>query len=179
MPDSIDAVAEWLVEQSLVRFNHRGASVSCSGSEQASLLVVCLHADILSQDGQSVQPLNAQCTQLLNLMMRAINLPMTSVRQCLVNVGQSGQSTPVHGSSPDTIDGICMPHTQGVLLLDPLYGERTRQSSADHCLIPTSSLPLWRIAHPECLLQNPALKRRAWESLKALKHVLVDHKQRA
>lgn len=179
MPFDIDALAEWLVEQALVQFNHRGASVSFSGSEQASLLVVCVHATMNLQDTASIQPLNAECTQLLKLMMRAIDLSMTEIRQCQVTAVGSVQSISNHDGSRDTIDGVCTPHTQSVLLLDPQYSESTHQSGSDACLMPTSSLPLWRIPHPDCLLQYPALKRHAWESLKALKQALADHRQRA
>lgn len=179
MPFDIDALAEWLVEQALVQFNHRGTSVSFSGSEQASLLVVCVHTDMNSQDAASIQPLNAQCTQLLKLMLQAIDLSMTDIRQCLVTAVDSVRSASDNDGSPETIDGLCTPHNKGVLLLDPLYSESTHQSGSDACLIPTSSLPLWRIPHPDCLLQDPALKRHAWESLKAVKHALADHRQRA
>ena len=177
MPVDIDAVAEWLVEQRLVTFNHRGARVNCSGSEQASLLVVCIHTDIASQDAASVQPLNAECTQLLKLMMRAIDLSMSDIRQCLVDAGYSDRSLSTHDGSPEIIDAICTPSTRGVLLLDPQYSEHAGQSGSDASRIPTSSLPLWRIPHPHCLLQNPTLKRCAWESLKVLKPALADHAQ--
>lgn len=178
MPVNIESLTQWLAGQSLSMFSYRGANVTVVGPEQASLLVVCINRDMKLPVAPDLQPLNAECAQLLKLMLHAINLSMTDIRQCLVS--EAGLANSESGdSTPDTIKSVCTHHTRGVLLLDPGYDDGICQAASDACLMPASSLPLWRIPHPDCLLENPALKRTAWENLKALKQSLAQYSQQS
>lgn len=178
MPVNIESLAQWLAGQALSMFSYRGTSVNVVGPEQASLLVVCINRDAKSPTAPDLQPLNAECAQLLKLMLQAINLSMTDIRQCLVSNAGSGHNGSGPGS-PETIESLSTHHTRGILLLDPRYDSVISQSASDACLMPAISLPLWRIPHPDCLLQNPALKRSAWENLKALKQSLAQYSRQS
>lgn len=168
MPSAINQLAQWLVRQPLAQLNYKGRQASYMGSEQAALLVVCVQA----ADSSSL-PLSRESTQLFDLMMRAIEMPRTGFRQCAVPAVASAHASDT--SQTVYLDDIFTPQTRAVLVLDPIDTSASEASNAHTVLLPTSSLPLWRVPHPDLLLRAPALKRQAWEALKGLRRVLDDH----
>ncbi len=161
------ALAQWLVEQPLLPLVYRGATVSYIGQDQSALLVVCLHSGT-----PQASALDPGSEQLFDLMMRAINMPRNAITQCAV---AAKPFTPA-GSTQSSIylDAICTAHTRAILVLDPDSADLYSPVEAEHGRMPTSSLPVWRLPHPDLLLQTPALKRRAWETLKALQLMLLN-----
>ena len=175
-------LAQWLVEQALVPFNFRGNSVSCVGSEQAILVVVCLHRPEMDDGITPDLPLTQDCASLLNQMMRAIDLPAAAIRQCVMRSREDNETAPE--TAPETakqlpkqlekrgqgLEVVVTPTVKAVLVLDT--AELWLDDDKDYELLPGSSLPMWRIPHPRILLAETSLKRRAWKNLKALKQAL-------
>lgn len=168
MPSAINQLAQWLVRQPLAQLNYKGRQASYIGSDQAALLVVCVQAA-----ESSSLPLSRESTQLFDLMMRAIEMPRTGFRQCALPTVASAHASDT--SQTVYIDDIFTPQTRAVLVLDPNDASASESSNAHTVLLPSSSLPLWRVPHPDLLLRVPALKRQAWEELKGLRRVLDDH----
>ena len=164
--DSV-SLAEWLEKQPLVTFAHRGKSVSWIGSEQATLAVVCMHEEGLHDMQAATLPLPTDCAQLLDLMMRAIELPKNAIMQCVVN--SSADLSTDHQPGSQTLEKVVTPMIRGILVLDIRDNWPDTPINTETSLMPVSSLPVWRIPHPQLLLTNPSLKRRAWETLKDLK----------
>ena len=174
------ALSQWLVEQPLVPFVYRGNSVNCIGSEQAMLLVVCLHKHEMDNEATPVLPLSQDCASLLNQMIRAIEMPAATIRQCLIySPGDNDTAAETaseeacaiaYGRRGQGLEVVITPSVKAVLVLD--IAEQWEHANKDYALLPGSSLPVWRIPHPQILLNNTSLKRRAWENLKALKQAL-------
>ncbi|MFK7861096.1 MAG: hypothetical protein AB8B64_19925 [Granulosicoccus sp.] len=168
-PTTIDEQCQWLLGQPLSGLIYKGSQMSCVGAEQAPLLVVCLHMK------ESVQlPLSRECAQLFDLMMRAIDVPRVEFRQCAISIGPDPQVQ--SNTARVYLDDILTPYTRAILMLDPSQGSDSVPFSAYKTLLPPSSVPLWRIPHPDLLLTTPALKRHAWDGLKSLKQVLDDQR---
>jgi len=165
IPAESDQLAHWLVLQPLLQLTYRGSTTHCIGSHSANLIVVCLQAAEPEQ-----LPLNKECTQLFDLMMRAINIARTGYRQCAVSVKPAAAVG--HIGAPVHLEDILASSTRGVLVLDPQLHDDAADSHSGKMLLPSSSLPLWRIPHPDLLLATPALKRVAWEKLKVIQQVL-------
>ena len=170
-------LAQWLVEQAVVPFNFRGNSVSCVGSEQAILVVVCLHRPESDNGITPELPLTQDCASLLNQMMRAIDMPAAAIRQCVIRSRSDNETAPetVPETAPPEKRGqglevVVTPTVKAVLVLDT--AEQWLDDDKDYELLPGSSLPMWRIPHPRILLAETSLKRRAWKNLKALKQAL-------
>ena len=174
------ALSQWLVEQPLVPFVYRGNSVSCIGSEQAMLLVVCLYKHEMDNEATPALPLAQDCASLLNQMMRAIEMPAATIRQCLIRSPGNNETAAETASEEASaipferrgqgLEVVITPSVKAVLVLD--IGEQWEHADRDYALLPGSSLPVWRIPHPRILLNNTSLKRHAWENLKALKQAL-------
>lgn len=160
------SLAQWLVEQPLIPFVYRGTTVCHVGPDQAQILVVSLH-----HGTPQTAPLDAQSSQLFDLMMRAVEQPRNAIRQCAVSSAQ--RSVPDNSLVPTYLEQICTPHTRALLILDSSIVDSASPADADQGRLPTSSLPVWRLPHPEVLLRTPAIKRRAWQTLKAMRRSLV------
>jgi hypothetical protein len=161
-------LAAWLENQPLMPFSYRGSPLNVLGSEQASLVVVCMH-DAATEQSQASLPLSSECASLFDLMIRAIDLPRTAVRQCVVSRTSALQQT----SDWQSFDNLLSPHVRAILVLELLDIWENTSVDSDAATLPGCALPMWRIPHPQILLDNPSLKRRAWESLKCLKKLLV------
>ncbi|MFK7996361.1 MAG: hypothetical protein AB8B87_19635 [Granulosicoccus sp.] len=165
IPAAIDQLSQWLVRQPLTRLMYKGTQTSSIGSEQASLLVVCVHTQESSQ-----LPLSRESAQLFDLMMRAIDVQRTGFRQCAM---PTQLSTQVQDSKAILyLEDVVTPQCRVVLVLDPLWGPSAVAGEPGKSVLPSSSVPFWRVPHPDLLLANPALKREAWEALKAMQQVL-------
>lgn len=164
LPDWISQLANG----ALVEFSHRGKMVSCTGNDNANLIVFCDHELTNANTGEATtMPLSNQCMQLFDLMMRSIGLARNNVRMGLVATPDSVPDSPSPAS-------IVLPQCQAVLLLDGSTDSRSEMATQpDNGRMPQSQLPVWRIAHPQLLLDNPLLKRRAWNNLKAVKRALA------
>ena len=169
-------LSQWLVEQALVPFIYRGNSVSCIGSEQAILAVVCLHRHGMYNEVTPALPLTQDCASLLNQMMRAIEMPAAAIRQCVIcspsdneAASETASAIPVERRGQG-LELVVTPTVKAVLVLDDV--EQWHDADMDCAPLPGSSLPVWRIPHPRILLTDTSLKRRAWENLKALKQAL-------
>lgn len=163
---SLELTAQWLVHQPLAHMPYRGANVVSIGSERACLLILCLHTE------SNVQaPLSTEGGQLFDLMMRSIDMRRSELKQCAISTclctSLSSKSVPVH------LDDVLLPQTRAVLVLDPRPDVFADDDVINKVLLPGSSLPLWRVPHPDILLAMPLLKRSAWESLKGLKRMLT------
>ena len=169
-------LSQWLVEQPLVPFIYRGNSVSCIGSEQAILAVVCLYRHEMYNEVTPALPLAQDCESLLNQMMRAIELPAAAFRQCVIR--SPGDNETVSETAPaipfdrrgEGLEAVITPTVKAVLVLDDV--EQWHDADMNDAPLPGSALPVWRIPHPRILLIDTSLKRRAWENLKALKQAL-------
>ena len=169
---SCASLAAWVEKQPLLPFSYRGSQVSFVGAEQARLVVVCMHSEANEKMPDASLPLSSQCASLLDLMIRAIELPGAAIRQCVVsrssNVGDVSETTEYSG-----FDAVISPYVRAVLVLELHDIWQTTTVESDVASLPGSSLPIWRIPHPQILLDNSSLKRRAWENLKCVKKLLA------
>ena len=183
-PSDLTAQAQWLVTQPLVSFNYRGQSVLSAGMSSSALLVVCLEpvdAAADATDTDQLLPLSAEAGQLFDLMMRAIGVSRSALVQCVVSMNKTSadpSTTPAaEGASGSDnakyVQSLLAAGPRAVLVLDPT-DPAAAASEINHqrCVLPDSSTALWRVPHPQLLLQTPMLKRQAWESLKGLQNEL-------
>ena len=102
----------------------------------------------------------------------------TSVRRSIpAAISQSAVAASGGGAdalSQAGVGGLCSKATRGVLvLMNPWSFDRSDTAVEQHqSRLPESGLPLWRIAHPAILLDQPQLKRQAWQVLKRLRATL-------
>ena len=167
LPSDLDALGLWLPEQPLASFRYKGAVHTVLGHPEASVLVV-VHRH---RQNDSELPLSGDAAQLFELMMRSINLGRSDVRQCALaeSVGPSDRQQSVVQSVSDA----CTAQIRAILLLLPLEANNDPSADAHHCRSAQSQLPVWRISHPDILLQENQRKRQAWQAMKALQHYLA------
>jgi len=170
---SLPEIALWLAGQAPKPFTYRGSQTLCSGVDSSALLVVSLQT---SGSDELELPMSQESMRLLDLMLRAIDTRVTDTRQCVVQststpAASSAQSTGI-SEPPASLASLITPSVRAVLLLDSSLSDLTRNNGDSVARLPESFTPLIRIPHPSCLLQNPALKRAAWEGLKQLKILL-------
>lgn len=170
MPSAIDELANWLVRQPLTMLTYKGRQANYIGSENAALVIVCLQMEQSNQ-----LPLSSECTQLFDLMMRAIDVPRTDFRQCSISTKPTNQDNAHDTAAGVYLEDIFTPHTRAVLVLDPYVKSESDMPQVHNTQLPSTSLPLWRIPHPDLLLKTPTLKRQAWEALKGLRQVHDNH----
>lgn len=144
---------------------YRGSKALVHGEPTASLLWIFEAAP-----GQTDLTLDAADNRLVLDMLKAIGLDERSVARCLVSTA----TTPITQSS---IDAIC--HSADLPLSACLKvvaesPDITSDDQADSRLsTEPSAVPVWRIPHPSWIQQEPALKRRAWNVLKAVRTALT------
>ena len=133
-------------------------------------------------DANPLSPLSTEAEQLLDLMMRAIGVSRSALRQCVVSIddpADTGAGRPATESDDGSanvanadIKSLLTAGPRAVLLLDPTEQGAASEISQQRCVLPHSSVALWRVPHPQLMLHTPALKRQAWESLKGLQNEL-------
>lgn len=151
---------QWLASQALSVFSHRGARLSSLGASSAMVVVV----SVVSDPSVDKAPLDSRAAQLLDLMMRAIDI--SRAQFCTCAIGKPGVTSSAEGPM---LSSVCSSSTRAILLLDPSPVQPVQFSVA----INNATLPVWSLLHPDSLLQNPEHKRHAWETLKALQRALV------
>lgn len=168
MPEAIDDLRQWLPFQRVGLLSVRTQSQYFVGHLEAPLLVI---ADSVTPAG-SVQaplstPFNAEAAQLFDLMMRAINVTLGQRKMCYL----SNETNTADAIKAEQVQDLCVAQTKAVLLLTHDWN-RLATPVADHFRLDQPPLPVWRIPHPDVLLEFNQLKRQAWSSLQALQSVL-------
>ncbi len=164
-------LGKWVLEQALVPIEFRGGLHPVLGVAEAPLLVV------LAQRAPSWQAgsMAGDDGRLFELMLRSIALSNRDTRRC--QLGHRLAAADVVGGdavSQAGVSGLCTAGTRGVLLLmNPWSFDPGDIAVEQHqSRLPGSGLPLWRVAHPAVLLEQPQLKRQAWQVLKRLRATL-------
>ena len=164
-PASADRLGEWVSSRALVPIHYRGSEFPVLGAAEASVLIIVQQTGSLP----ATAALEGDSARLFALMLRSIQLTARDTRQCIVT------TEPL--ASPDiSVAGVaCTPQTRAVLLLmDPWPFDSADTGAQGHIdRLPGSQLPIWRIAHPRLLLEQPLLKRHSWQVLKSLQSVLT------
>lgn len=176
MPSHMKELAAWLPEQPLANFGYKGSTHTTLGHPEASVLIVVQRpghgqAQNNGEQNHSELPLAGDAAQLFELMMRSIGLGRSDVRQCALASG--GVAAHDLGSVEQSVSTACTPHTRVILVLLAMEDSLEVSADAHHCRLARSQLPVWRIAHPDMLLQENHRKRQAWQALKALQHYLA------
>lgn len=167
-PEAVAELGQWVSSRALVPIHFRGSEFPVLGAAEASVLVIVEQAG--SQPATAA--LEGDSARLFALMLRSIQLTARNTRQCIVS------TEPV--THPDiSVTGVaCTPQTRAVLLLmNPWPFDTTdidveRHSGRLQVRPQGLELPLWRIAHPQLLLEQPLLKRQSWQVLKSLQSIL-------
>jgi hypothetical protein len=167
-PESVDKLGEWLMTRALVPIHLRGSVFPFLGSVEATVLVV------VEQSGSEppVAALEGDSARLFTLMLRSIQLSARDTRQCVVSC------EPVSSSGNSDLSVACTPQTRVVLMLMNTWPFDVSDTAAERHKgrlqgrLQGPELPLWRIAHPRLLLEQPLLKRQSWQVLKSLQAVL-------
>ncbi len=119
--------------------------------------------------GHTDVSLNSADNQLLLDMLKAIQLDDSSVARCLLAAAENEHTA-------RELRQQLAPSIQAVL---HLVGESTAIASDDELasrqVAENLSVPVWCLPHPHWIQQQPLLKRRAWNVLKAVKVVLNEH----
>jgi hypothetical protein len=168
MPSSVEELKVWLPSQPLgvlaVRSNHQ----AFIGQAEAPLLVVVESADSKdSVQSPPTTPFNAEAAQLFDLMMRAMKVTLGQRKLCYLPGGTDAASA---SESARVLD-LCVPQTRAILLMVKDWNTLA-DPVTDHFRLDQPALPVWRIPHPNLLLEFNQLKRQAWTSLQALQSTL-------
>jgi hypothetical protein len=168
MPESIEELALWLPSQPVGLLAVRSRYQRFVGQPEAPLLIVVEPAELTdSVQSAHTTPFNAEAAQLFDLMMRAINVTLGQRKLCHLSfVVDASDAT-----ETAYVMDLCVPQTKAVLLLVQDWDSLTAPV-ADHFRLDQPPLPVWRIPHPDLLLEFNQLKRQAWTSLQALQSVL-------
>lgn len=153
-PRSVEALGEWLASCSLAEL---------TGPAEAPLLVIIEP----SVDDLDKPALTGDAASLFELMLRSIRLSSRDIRTCCITQAPTSLTPGV----------LCTPHTRALLLLQDSWPFDPAQSaSAQHqgCLSDPLR-PLWRVAHPRRLLEQPELKRQSWQVLKSVHALLAGY----
>ncbi len=171
-PAAIENLGHWLLQQELAPIEFRGGLHPVLGVADAPVLVV------LAQDASSpaAGSMSGDDGRLFELMLRSIALSNRDTRRCQL-ASQSAVAASSGGADAHLqagVGGLCSAATRGVLvLMNPWSFDRSDTAVEQHqSRLPESGLPLWRIAHPAILLDQPQLKRQAWQVLKRLRATL-------
>ncbi len=141
-------------------------------------------ADVHGLDGSEVllvfdAPMNGSCIDLdpsneslLLDMLGAIALEPASVARCLTgaSVGADPASA-LQNHIPATIKAVLHLVTSA----SDIDSDNEVDSRTESTLI---AVPVWRLPHPDWIKRQPALKRRAWNILKAVKRNLENSSTR-
>lgn len=168
MPESVEQLSLWLPSQPVKLLTVRSEQRSFVGQAEAPLLII---ADSTHSAGSAevpaTQAFDMKAAQLFDLMMRAINVPLQQRKLCCLSDTIETAGTTQGARVAD----LCIAQTQALLLLVQDWNSLTTPVM-DHFRLDQPSLPVWRIPHPNTLLEFNQLKRQAWKSLQALQAVL-------
>jgi len=168
MPQAVGELKQWLPSQAVGLLSVRSMPLSFVGQAEAPLLVVVestKSADLPQSPPTS--PFKAESAQLFDLMMRSINITLGQRKLCYL----SSETELMGAENSDNVMDLCVPQTRAVLLLVQDWNSLT-VPVVDHFRMDQPPLPVWRIPHPDLLLEFNQLKRQAWVSLQALQSVL-------
>jgi len=161
-PADLQALSRWLPHQPFAPFLSSGRTRHVIGPEDAALLVI-----VETGPGTVQQPLEGDAARLFDLMMRAISVTRQKLR-----IGALA-------SEPRLLEQPCLTdlynrQTKAVLVLLQSWdaSDDLAPATDDTVQLASPPCPLWRIPHPDVLLQRNQLKRQAWQSLQALQRVL-------
>lgn len=167
-PSSVEDLKVWLPSQPLGLLSVRSKPQAFVGQAEAPLLVVVDSAD--SKDpvqSPPTTPFNAEAAQLFDLMMRAIKVTLGQRRLCHL----SGETDAPSATGSARVLDLCVPQTRAILLVVQDWNTLA-EPVTDHFRLDQPALPVWRIPHPNLLLEFNQLKRQAWTSLQALQTTL-------
>jgi len=169
MPERIEQLKMWLPTQPLGALTVRSEQQVFIGQPEAPLLVV-VDSNLGSS---SLQPaagaaFTAEAAQLFDLMMRAINVTLGQRKLCRL-VSKPDASDVAEFA---TVSQLCVAQTRAILLLVHDWNSLSVPIT-DHFRLDQPPLPVWRIPHPDLLLEFNQLKRQAWTSLQALQSALL------
>lgn len=170
MPMAIEALKLWLPSQTLGQLMVRSQVQSFVGQAEAPLLVVVDSIKFATPVQPPASPFSAEAAQLFDLMMRAITVTLGQRKLCYL---ASGSDSPDAGNPQHVLD-ICTPQTKAVLLLVHDWNTLA-EPVIDHFRLDQPALPVWRIPHPDLLLEFNQLKRQAWTSLQALQSLINEY----
>lgn len=173
MPEPLDELKHWLPQQSLGLLSVRSQLQHIVGKPDAPLLVV-VQSNLVSKTGQlpPSTPFSVDAAQLFDLMMRAIQVTLGARKVVhLASASESLSIAPAAQIPEVRVKDVCDPQTKAVLLLVQDWNTYTAPIE-DHFRLDQPALPVWRIPHPDLLLQQSQLKRQAWTSLQTLQAVL-------
>ncbi|MFT5893303.1 MAG: hypothetical protein ACI8VW_000168 [bacterium] len=168
MPATVEELKLWLPSQPLGLLTVRSTSQRFVGQPEAPLLIIVdstKSPDVVQPPAAS--PFNAEAAQLFDLMMRAIKVTLGQRKLCHL---ARENSVPGATKGACVLD-LCVPQTKAILLLVQDWNSFTAPVP-DHFRLDQPPLPVWRIPHPDLLLEFNQLKRQAWKSLQALQSVL-------
>ena len=169
MPSSVEELKVWLPCQPLSLLAVRSKHQAFVGQAEAPLLVVVDSANSTDTvQSPPATPFNAEAAQLFDLMMRAIKVTLGQRKLCHLS---GGAEVPTATGSARVLD-LCVPQTRAILLVVQDWNTLA-EPVADHFRLDQPALPVWRIPHPDLLLEFNQLKRQAWTSLQALQSALA------
>ena len=171
MPNSLEELKNWLPSQPVRTMLGRTGPQFFGGVEDAPLLVVVDGVDNDVDPEPMRSPFNAESAQLFELMMRAIVMPVGKRKQCVLHSKASYAQT-----SDGVVQSVAQQlhvQTRAVLLLVKRWDSAETESAEHHSIrLDQLAVPLWRIPHPDLLIERNELKRQAWLSLQALQSAL-------
>lgn len=155
-------------EMPLYESDFEGATAVVHGSDDANVLLVFEPSASAPMNDGGIE-LDPSDEQLLLDMLRAIELEPSSVARCFMAaptaLAVSEQGLALRQHIPENIKAVL--HL--VTCADDIDGDDEASSRTESQAI---SVPVWRLPHPVWIKQQPVLKRRAWNVLKAVKHSL-------
>lgn len=171
--ESVNRSESQFDQSGIIKSLYRGHSGTVHGDSSACLLLVFEATP--SQDDATptdLTPTDLTLSTADNLllldMLKAIGLDERNVARCLINA-------PITQFS---IDSICHSLDQPISAVLQVVTESpditTDDQAGSRIGSVQSAVPVWQIAHPGWIQQEPALKRRAWNVLKAVRAVLDD-----
>jgi len=162
-PPTMSSGAILLENRAVIHAELQGVEALIHGTDSASLLLV------FEQTGDSNRLALADSENRLLLdMLRAIGLGEKDVSRCLV--AQSLPEEPIR-----TLLTAVQPNHKAVLaLVGPESDTASDEAEASEVAIDDLMVPVWELPHPSWIQAQPALKRRAWNILKAVKAVLPE-----
>lgn len=161
-PESIADLGPWVLSRALAPIHHRGTVFPVLGAAEACLLIIVQQADT----GPAIAALEGDAARLFNLMLRSIKLSGRDTRQCILS------AEPLATPDMSVAGAAITAQTRAVLVLMEDWPFDASDIAAEPHRArlpgPGPQLPIWRIAHPRHLLQQPLLKRQSWQILKLL-----------
>ena len=107
-------------------------------------------------------------------MMRAINVRPAERRFAVLKPWVPGDAVKDAAAPGVDLYSAVLPSTKAVLFMvnDCTHFKNLDKIDDHHFRLQQTSLPVWRIPHPDVLLRENQLKRHAWHCLQALQTLL-------